>query len=377
MTENKNEDLFELNKGVSENSENTDENGCADESRNADVRSREESDIRRRPDRVGRYFTNTLNQYLFVEFSDRFLEQGNLTDILKDVPAPLRHEDFQSFKGGEGISPDVLGKNMAWVIGCDPHFRYAEQYVSYLTRVFGPEICGKLASGGSECAERGDLETACIYFRAALCVKFDDLNAMYSYASACREMYMDSEDEEYTGRFKAESMDWFELVTETHPQFAPGFYYLGYAYVNMGLYSKTKIAWDTFLSLTGSEEDKEEIQARLNQIKDPVQIETACLDIAAGRFERGLEILEPYENGHFDAWWPLHYYLGLGYKQKGDADAAVKQFKRVLSMNGSHLETMNELVEIYRAQNDGENVKKYATKIQLIRQQILEDQERN
>ena len=49
---------------------------------------------------------------------------------------------------------------------------------------------------------------------------------MYSYARAFRAMYLNSQNEEYVGRFKAEALEWLELLTETHPRFAQGYYYL-------------------------------------------------------------------------------------------------------------------------------------------------------
>ncbi len=45
-------------------------------------------------------------------------------------------------------------------------------------------------------------------------------------------MYLASQNEEYVGRFKAEALEWFEILTEVHPKFAQGYYYLGYAYLN-------------------------------------------------------------------------------------------------------------------------------------------------
>ena len=75
-------------------------------------------------------------------------------------------------------------------------------------------------------------------------------------------MYLNSRNEEYVGRFKAEALDYFELTTETHPRFAQGYYYLGYAYLNMGLYVKADLTWSEFLRFSRNGKDKKEIRTR-------------------------------------------------------------------------------------------------------------------
>ena len=41
---------------------------------------------------------------------------------------PLRKKEIKEFAGGEGIDMLVLAENMAWVMGCDPHFKYTKDY---------------------------------------------------------------------------------------------------------------------------------------------------------------------------------------------------------------------------------------------------------
>lgn len=218
------------------------------------------------------------------------------------------------------------------------------------------------------------MDNACIHFRAALCMQFDYMHAMYSYARACRVMYENSRNEEYVGRFKAESLEWFELLTETHPRFAMGYYYLGYSYLNMGLYGKAQLAWQSFLKFTKNNKDRKEINKRLQQIADPVAIEDACLKIGSGRYEEGIRVLEHYDKTQFNDWWPLHYYLGRGYVQAGRIADAVSEYKKVLMTNGSHLETMKELLLIYEEEGDKANIKKYSEKIRMIETAQEEEQ---
>ncbi len=339
------------------------------------VRSPEESDIKIREDRIGRYFQKYLKRFVFVEFADEFLAKTKVKDIMKGVPVPLRKEDVKEFAGGAGLKATHIAENMAWVMGSDPKFKYTKQYVAYLSTLFNYKIYEGMLKLGRDAAEKEDYDNACIHFRASLCMQPDYLHGMYSYARVCRSMYLESDDPEYVGRFKAEALDYFELLTETHPRFAQGYYYLGYAYLNMGLYNKTFAAWRGFLKFTRNGKDRREINQRIKQIQDPMRIEEGCNEISAQRFDTGIEILEPYLDTKFKDWWPLHYYLGVGYVHTDRVPMAMARFKTVLGLNPSHLETMEELVKIYEEQKDKENATKYRKKIQLIRADIAAESE--
>lgn len=337
------------------------------------IRTREESDIQLREDRIGKYFKKYLNKFVFVEFSEEFMKKSKAEELMKGVPIPLRKKEIKEFAGGEGIDMLVLAENMAWVMGCDPHFKHTKDYVAILKKLYNYKIYEGMMKEGRDAAERGDMDNACIHFRASLCMQYDYLHGMYSYARACRAMYLNSRNEEYVGRFKAEALDWFELLTETHPRFAQGYYYLGYAYLNMGLYSKADIAWRGFIKFSRNSKDKKEIRNRINQIEEPRQIEHGCNEITAGRYEDGINILESFLSSRFNDWWPLNYYLGVGYEMTGRRADAVSAFKKVLQLNGSHIETMKELLAIYEEENDKANIKKYKDKIELIEHNMEEE----
>lgn len=338
------------------------------------IRDPSESDIQLREDRIGRYFRKYLNKFVFDEFSPEFMEKSKAGDLMKGVPIPLRKKDLKAFAGGEGLPMLVIAENMAWVMGCDPHFKHTKDYVAILSKLYNYKLYEGMLKEGRDAAERGAMDDACIHFRAALCMKPDYLHAMYSYARACRAMYLDSGNEEYVGRFKAEALDYFELTTETHPRFAQAYYYLGYAYLNMGLYIKADLTWKEFLRFSRNGKDKKEIRKRLEQLAEPVQIEQGYNDVMSGRYEEGLARLEPFLKSRFESWWPLHYYLGVAYEMTGRRGQAAASFKRVLTMNASHIETMEELAAIYRQEGDRENRRKYEQKIELIRKNTQEDQ---
>ena len=328
----------------------------------------EQCDVKIRKDRIGRYFKKYAKNFVFDEFSDSYLEKAGkgLNDLMKGVPIPLRKEDVEQFEGGKGLSALHLAENMAWIMGIDPHFKYTQSYIDFLNKLFNYKIYEGILKKGRNAAESGDIDKACIYFRATLCMNPTYLHGMYSYARACRALYLESNNEEYIGRFKAEAMDYFELLTEAHPKFAQAYYYLGYAYLNMGLYVKAELAWKTYLSRSQTPKDRKEIKERLQQIAEPVEIEQGCNMVLSGSFKRGLMTLEPFMDTKFKTWWPLSYYLGVCYARLGQQKKALESFKNVLTMNASHLETMQELADIYAAYNDKENEEKYRKKAELI-----------
>lgn len=333
--------------------------------------------IQLRDDRIGKYFRKYLDRFIFGEFSEEFMSKSKAGDLMRGVPIPLRKEEVAGFAGGEGISMLVIAENMAWVMGCDPHFKYTKDYVAILSKLYNRKIYESMLKRGRDAAEKGDMDNACIHFRATLCMKQDYLDGIYSYARACRAMYLNSENEEYTGRFKAEALNWFEILTEVHPKFAQGYYYLGYAYLNLGLYSKADISWKSFIKLTRNGKDKKEIKTRLAQIEEPLKIEAGYNNIMAGRYESGIELLEPFLTSRFNDWWPLHYYLGVAYEVVGRREEALSELKQTLRLNGSHLETMKELLAIYQDEGDEANISKYSRKISMIELAMEEDHEAN
>jgi hypothetical protein len=154
-------------------------------------------DIRKRGDRIGRYFKKYLGKFLFNEFSPEFLAKVKAGDLMQGVPVPLRQEELEAFAAGEDVSMQVIAENMTWVMGADPHFKYADDYVAIISRIYGKRACAGVLAEGRAAAEKGELDDACIHFRAALCMEPGMLEAMFGYATVCREMYMNSQNEEY------------------------------------------------------------------------------------------------------------------------------------------------------------------------------------
>lgn len=325
-----------------------------------------ERNLKKDEDRIGKYLDKYIKEFLFSEMSGSFIRESGMPDEMNGVPVPVDKKDVVDLAEGSGLSMVKLAENMACVIGCNPHFQYVDNYCDCIRDLYGDTFVKKIINDGKLSASEGKNEKACICFRAALCLDANDPDALFSYARICRQMYLESEEDAYVGTFKAESIEYFEYLTMAFPEFDMGHYFLGYAYLNMGLYKKAELAWKKFLEITQRDDEKNEIEDRMNQLASPVMIEDGCNDILAGRYEEGLEKLEPFRSSGYSDWWPLSYYLGIGYEMTGNMSEAVSCFKSVLKLNGSHTDSMRELYEIYSLTGDTENADKYLRKIELI-----------
>jgi len=77
-------------------------------------KSPEEYDIKERPDRVGKYFKKYTKNFVFDEFSEAFIKRTGF-DFMKGVPIPLRKQDLEFFKGGDGLKMNHIAENIAWI----------------------------------------------------------------------------------------------------------------------------------------------------------------------------------------------------------------------------------------------------------------------
>lgn len=318
-------------------------------------------------DRIGRYLVAHLDNFIFDELSDAYLEKAKIADIMTGVPVPLKKTELGS------MSTLGVARNMAFVIGCDPEFKYRDNYINYILRTFDKKFAEGLIGDGVEGASKRDYDYACIQFRAAMQIDPDNADAYYCYGRACKDAYELGEEEEYVGRFKAESLEAFETATIKNPKHAEALYFLGYGYVNMGLYVKAKLTWQSFLECTDNDELRQEISQRLETLEEPVNIEKGYNLILSEKYQEGIEALLPYKEGTFSTWWPLWYYLGIAYKGIGDEEMAIHHFKEVLKYSPSNMETMKELISLYQSAGNQEMVDKYTKKIEIVKENEAKD----
>ncbi len=325
--------------------------------------------IKSREDKLGEYLQSELKDFMFSELSDEFLRTAELT-FLSGVSVPIKQADIKAFME-KGLSTTELADNMAIVIGADIHFKYADEYLKYLNKLFDDKLVLVFASKGEECFKTGNYRRGAAYLRAAIMFRSDSPEALFSYANGCRLWYLSMEGEE--GRediillLKSEARAYFEFCTNTKPEFAPAWYFLGYTYLNAGEYLRAQIAWKNYMKYGNPESDEgKEIAERLSELEDPVKIENAIHLLAEGRIEEGLRILEPYVETEYGNWWPLHYNLACAYQELGFLEEAVEGFKRVLGLSPSHYDSMVALSELYAKLGDAENAEKYRNKSKLV-----------
>ena len=330
------------------------------------------SETTRSKDRISEYLQAANRGMLFDELSKDYLSRAGVLDLLGDVPVPILVDD-------EGMSTLTIALGMARIVGGDTNFKYAKNYLEYIKRSFGDVACKILCSEGSKSAQFGDFEVACMYFRCALVLEPQSELALYLYGRALRDAYMvEGHDEQYVGRFKAESLEVFEILTMLHPEFDMGFYFLGYGYLNLGLYIKAKLTWDVFMKLTEGYEEGEtpelrkEIQERLDSMEGALAVEQAVNLINAGDYQGGKAVLEQYST-KFEQWWPLWYYLGITETALGNAEAAITAYKKALQYSPSNIEVMQELCNVYQAVGDEKNFEKYSNKIEIVKKNMEDE----
>lgn len=318
--------------------------------------------------RIGKYLVPFTDGFLFDELSSDYLKKIKAADILTDVPIPIRKDKLS------GISAIDIGLNMAFIIGCDPEFRYTANYVSFILNILGSDFAGYVIKKGVELINGGDNLRASAFFRGAIYIDPNGAAPLLNYGIVCHEIYESSDDKEKTGRFKAEALNAFERATMVDPENERAFYFLGFAYLNLGLYIKTKLTWEQFMRLSDDEESRREVQEYLDKIDEPIMIEEGYNCVLSGRFQDGIAILSKYKNDErFNLWWPLWYYLGVAYKGNGDEEEAVYCFEQGLKLSPSEVTMMEELADIYETQGNKERTKKYRDKIKLIHKNIEAD----
>lgn len=326
----------------------------------------------KRKDRIRDYLIPKLDSYLFDELSPDYLERAGVKSFMAGVPIPVKSGDFT----GNTTSTLEIARNMIFVIGCDPDFPYREAYIRYILKLYNKDFAKPMINEGIEMAQSGDYESACACFRGALALDPDSKDAMFCLGRACKDAYENGNGNKYVANFKAEALYCFERLTIMAPDFDMGFYYLGFSYLNLGLYRKAKLTFDSFMAISSQVDLREEVSVYQEKLKEPVRIEDGCNEILRGNFQYGITVLSRYtDDQRFNKWWPLWYYLGLAQEGMGNAKEAEEGFLEVLKLSPSNQDAMKELVDIYRLTGEEEKAEKYQKKIEIVRKNAEMDRE--
>jgi tetratricopeptide (TPR) repeat protein len=319
-------------------------------------------------DRLDKYFAKYLEGYVFLELMPDYVKREHL-DFMRHVPMPVKKEQVGGLTGDQGIEFKHFTMGMINIIGINPSFQFVPQYVNFL-KYINNNIEKAMVLIGIEQAKALKLELACITLRAALVIAPDNPDALYNYMLVCRNLYLDSDSNSYITDFKTEVLESLIKLKEVVPDFDKTYYYLGFAYINAGKYSEAKTEWNKFIRLSGPCRERLEIRGRLAELEDPIRIEQGYNDVINGNWDEGLEILETYIDTDKMDWWPLPYYLGVGYSRTGRYKEALEMLKQALQGNPSSAEIMAELVIVNNALGDEVNAEKYKRKLDILRKDI-------
>ena len=315
-------------------------------------------------DRLNKYFLDKVDEYKFIELMPDYLKRMRI-DFMRGVPIPLSNVDLEKLARDRQINADLFIWGMLRVIGINPEFEYVPKYVKLLT--YMKEDVGSMAVHmGITLANTEALTDAALFFRAALVIDPEDRDALYNYMLVCRNLYSGSDDKEYVADFKQEVFETLLRLNELDPSIAMVQYYLGFAYINMGRYADARDAWIRFVSMAEPSEERAEVQSLLDSLEDPLRIEQGYRDIIEGRWEQGLPVLESYLDTEYREWWPLLYYLGMGYNRTGRYEEALAILKKAALANPSSPEIVAELVLANEALGDEINTEKYRRKLKIL-----------
>lgn len=316
--------------------------------------------------RLDKYFREHLDQFVFLELMPEYVRRERL-DFMRNVPMPVRREHLKELAGKDGIKFQYFIEGMAYVIGADSEFPYRSQYANFM-KYLNRDIVKNLVSLGIHQAKENDLESAAIILRAALRMDGEDPDALYNYMLVCRNLYSEGDDAEYIADFKTEVFESLLKLREVKPEFPMTYYFLGFAYVNAGKYGDAQREWKHFISLSVPGDEYTEIKKRLSELEIPVRVEQGYMDVINGRWEQGLAVLEAYKDDELmKDWWPMSYYLGVGYSRTGRYEEAAEVLKKALHENPSGAEIMAELVIVCNALGDEVNAEKYKKKMEVVR----------
>lgn len=317
-------------------------------------------------DRLNRYFEKFADDYVFLELMPDYVKKEHI-DFMRGVPMPVKRDYVAGLAEDQGIEFRYFTMGMINMLGIDPTFEYVSKYVMFL-KYINPNIKKVIVDVGIGLAQTGHLEEACITLRSALVIDPDYIDALYNYMLVCRNLYSGGHhDNQYKTDFKTEVFEVLLHMKEVMPEFPKTYYYLGYAYINAGRYSMAEETWREFLRRSGPGPDREEIEQRLDGLGDAVRVERAYSDIMEGEWEKGVKVLEEYKNTKMmDEWWPLSYYLGVGYNRLGRSREALGMLKHAVAANPSSPEICAELVIANNSLGDEVNAEKYRQKMELL-----------
>ena len=303
--------------------------------------------------RIDKYLLSKTEELAFITVKEdaEFKLEGYT--LPKDgLNVPIKNEvlvkGIKENTAQDGINSMSIADAMIYIIGIDPQFRYNDEYKKFLKALEkNVKFDAKSYMGymSRKYFDIGEYTDSLIYLKALITMNNDDINGLYHYAIVCQEVakkYQKDNDDKAMNDFLLEALNKLEMVIDLDPEFALGYYHLGYHYYNQGQYVKSKVIWEEALKLGLDEDTTSEVQENIGKMDFKVQYEEGYNLVFQGRNEEGLEKLLPLEEDHSD-WWNLLFMIGLAYKNMGEMDKAKEYYEKILRMKPQQVDTMVEL----------------------------------
>lgn len=299
-------------------------------------------------EKLKEYFLKYKDKVSFIELKEGSEVDLNGYKVRSGLPLPITVENLiENVKtSADNIKFNDMIEGMIITIGIDENFPYADEYKKIL-KSFKENIEIMIINSGNEFIEKGEIDKGMIYLRAAHSLDKNNLFAIYNYSIALEEKAkkLYSEDKKELGsKFLNEAMEkMMELRDKDEKEEFPLAYYkLGYYYKAYNQSKKARDSWEKFLEMDVEEEAKDEIRNNLEAIRNDVIYEEGCELILSGKPREGLEKLIPLTE-KYEKWWNLDFMVGVALRQTQDFKNAIKFFKKVLEVNPSQVDTLNEM----------------------------------
>ncbi len=299
-------------------------------------------------DKLKDYFLKYRNKVSFIELKKDAEINVNGYIVTGGLPLPIPMDDLidNVKEAADRMKFNDMVDGMIYTIGIDESFPYADKYKEIL-KAFSKEIESVIINTGNECVQKGELDKGMIYFRAAYALNKNNLYAIYNYSIALEEKakrLYDEDNKDLGTIFLTEAMEKMEEVRDKDEEgiFPNAHYKLGYYYKAYNKNIKAKESWEKFLETGAVPEVGDEVRNMLEAIENDVIYEEGCELILNGEPRKGLEKLLPLTE-KYEKWWNLDFMTGVALRQIGDFKNAMSFFRRVLEVNPSQVDTLNEM----------------------------------
>ncbi|MDO5708075.1 MAG: tetratricopeptide repeat protein [Andreesenia angusta] len=299
-------------------------------------------------DNMKEYFKNFRDRVSFIELKKEASMDLNGYIVRGGLPLPIMMDDLidRVKEISEEIKIVSIIKGMIHTIGIDEEFPYADRYKEILIS-YDKDIAKYIVGTGMTMMKEKNIDEAMIYFRAAYALDKGNIGAIYNYSIALEEKarnFYDEKNKEMGNKFLAEAMEKMIEVQKKDSEYdLPMCYYkLGFYYKAYSKFRKAKESWEKFIQIGKHPEIFDEVREAIEGIEDDTIYEEGYSLILENKAEEGLKKLLPLTE-RYKNWWNLDFMTGLGFRQLGQFDTAIDFFKRVLEINPTQIDTLNEM----------------------------------